>query len=129
VLDTVGTDGAVGTAFIVTVPAAKVIHVLSAMLLTESVYVPGARPEKVALAWYPAPTLYCTPAWKVNTIVPDGTAHVGCVVLETVGTAGAVGIALIVTVAAANVTQVLSVMFLTDSVYVPGASPAKVLLA
>jgi hypothetical protein len=129
VLATVGTDGGTGTALIVTVAAAKVIQVLSVVFLTDRVYVLGASPIKVGLAWYPVPTLYSTPACAVNTIVPDGTAHVGCVVLETVGTAGAVGIALIVTVAAANVTQVLSVMFLTDSVYVPGASPAKVLLA
>jgi hypothetical protein len=83
-----------------------VIHVLSAMLLTESVYVPGARPEKVALAWYPAPTLYCTPACAVNTIVPDGTAHVGCVVLATVGTDGAAGTALTVIAAAGTEIQV-----------------------
>jgi hypothetical protein len=47
----VGDAGTVGTAFIVTVAAAKVTHVLSAMLLTDSVYVPGARPENVAPAW------------------------------------------------------------------------------
>jgi hypothetical protein len=65
----------------------------------------------------------------VNTIVPDGTAHVGCVVLAIVGTGGAAGTALIVTVAAAKVIQVLSAMLLTESVYVPGARPEKVALA
>ena len=49
-------------------------------------------------------------------IVPVGTAQVGCTVLATVGTAGAVGTALIVTVDAATVEQVLSVMLLTVKV-------------
>jgi hypothetical protein len=47
----VGDAGTAGTGLIVTVPAAKVMQVLSAVLLTESVYVAGASPEKVALAW------------------------------------------------------------------------------
>ena len=49
-------------------------------------------------------------------IVPVGTAHVGCTVLATVGTAGAVGTALIVTVEAATVEQVLSAILLTVNV-------------
>ena len=57
--------------------------------------------------------LYVTPAWVVNTIVPDGTAHVGWVVEPTVGTAGTVGTAFIVTVAAAGVEHVKSVVLLT----------------
>ena len=57
--------------------------------------------------------LYVTPAWVVNTIVPLGIAHVGWVVEPTVGTAGAVGIASIVTVAAAGVEHVKSVVLLT----------------
>ena len=58
-------------------------------------------------------------------IVPVGTAHVGCTVLATVGIAGAVGTALIVTVEAAGVEQVLSAILLTLKLYVPGAKPAK----
>ena len=58
-------------------------------------------------------------------IVPVGTAHVGCTVLATVGTEGAVGTALIVTVEAAGVEQVLSAILLTLKLYVPGAKPAK----
>jgi hypothetical protein len=57
--------------------------------------------------------LYSTPACAVKTIVPVGTAHVGCVVLATVGVVGAVGTALMVTVEAALVKQVLSVVLLT----------------
>jgi hypothetical protein len=62
-------------------------------------------------------------------MVPDGTAHVGWVVLATVGAVGDVGTALIVTVAAAGVEHVVSVVLLTLKVYVPAANPAKVGLA
>ena len=60
--------------------------------------------------------LYSTPTCVLKTIVPVGTAQVGCVVLETVGVVGGVGAALIVTVKAALVIQVLSAMLLTDNV-------------
>ena len=62
----------------------------------------------------------------LNTIVPDGTAQVGCVVLNTVGTVGAVGTALIVTVEAALVIHVLSVVLLTLKVFTPEVNPLKV---
>jgi hypothetical protein len=62
----------------------------------------------------------------VNTIVPDVIAQVGCVVEETVGTVGVVGIALIVTVEAALVAQVLSEVFLTLRVFTPDVKPEKV---
>jgi hypothetical protein len=62
----------------------------------------------------------------LKTIVPDGTAQVGCVVERTVGTVGAVGTALIVTVEAAFATQVLSVVLLTLKVFIPEVNPAKV---
>ena len=65
----------------------------------------------------------------VNTIVPVGTAQVGWVVLATVGAVGAVGTALIITVEAAGVEQVLSVVLRTSKVYVPTANDAKVALA
>ena len=126
VLNTVGTVGAVGTALIVTVLAALVIHVLSVVLLTLNVFTPDANPLKVAETWYTPFTPYSTPAWVLNTIVPDGTAQVGCVVLNTVGTVGAVGTALIVTVEAALVIQVLSVVLLTLNVFTPGVNPLKV---
>jgi hypothetical protein len=62
----------------------------------------------------------------LKTIVPDVTAQVGCVVERTVGTVGAVGTALIVTVAAALVVQVLSEVFLTLKVFTPELNPEKV---
>jgi uncharacterized membrane protein YeaQ/YmgE (transglycosylase-associated protein family) len=62
----------------------------------------------------------------VNTIVPDGTAQVGCVVDNTVGIVGALGTALIVTVEAAAVEQVLSVVLLTLNVFMPEDKPLNV---
>ena len=69
--------------------------------------------------------LYSTPVCVVKTIVPVAVAHVGWVVLATVGTVGAVA-ALITTVDAALVVHVLSVVLLTLKVYVFGDKPAKV---
>jgi len=130
VLETVGTAGALGTAFIVTVAAAGVEQVLSAMLRTLKLYVPENSPAKVVLAWYvePLSILYSTPLWVVKIMVPVGIAHVGCVVLATVGTAGALGTALMVTVAAAGVEQVLSAMLRTLKVYVFGLNPLNVVV-
>jgi hypothetical protein len=62
----------------------------------------------------------------LKTIVPDGTAQVGWVVDETVGAVGGVGAALIVTVEAALVVQVLSEVFLTLNVFIPEVNPEKV---
>ena len=49
-------------------------------------------------------------------MVPVGVPQVGCVVLDTVGTDGAPAAALIVTVEAALVIQLLSVVLCTDKV-------------
>ena len=111
--ETVGTVGAPAAVLMVTVDAALVMQVLSVVLRTLRVYVAGANPGNVAETWYPEPTLYSTPACVLNTMVPVGTAQVGCVVDETVGTAGAEGAALMVTVDAALVAQVLSVVLRT----------------
>ena len=73
--------------------------------------------------------LYSTPACIVKVIVPEGTAQVGCITEATVGTVGALGIALIVTVEPAGVEQVLAAMLLTLRVYVAGAKAAKTSLA
>ena len=73
--------------------------------------------------------LYSTPDCVVKTIVPVGTLQVGCVVLATTGVAGALGTALIVTVAVPAVEQVVSVILRTRKVYVPGARPVNVGLA
>jgi hypothetical protein len=62
----------------------------------------------------------------VKTIVPDATAQVGCVVERTVGTVGAEGTALIVTVEAALDVQVLSAVLLTLNVFTPELNPLKV---
>jgi hypothetical protein len=95
-----------------TVEAAGLMHVLSEVLLTVKVYVPGTRPGNVGLVWYPEPTLYSTPDCVVKTIVPVGVEQVGCVTPDTVGTGGGTA-AVRVTVDAAALIHVLSVMLLT----------------
>ena len=55
-------------------------------------------------------------AGELTTIVPVGVAQVGCTVALAVGAVGAVGAALITTVDAASVVQVLSVVLLTVKV-------------
>ena len=62
-------------------------------------------------------------------MVPEGVAQVGCVTLAVVGTAGAVGTALIVTGLAPVAEQVASAKFRTTKVYDPGANPGNVALA
>ncbi len=60
--------------------------------------------------------------------MPVGVPQVGWVVLATVGVVGAPGAVFIVTVEAAFVIQVLSVVLRTLKVYVPAANPEKVAL-
>ena len=62
-------------------------------------------------------------------MVPEGTAHVGCVTLAVVGVAGAPAAALIVTVLDAGVEQELSDILRTINMYVPGTKPLNVVLA
>jgi hypothetical protein len=62
----------------------------------------------------------------VKTIVPDATAQVGCVVERTVGTVGAEGTALMVTVEAVLVKQELLTVLLTLKVLTPAARPENV---
>jgi hypothetical protein len=59
-------------------------------------------------------------------MAPVATEQVGCVIKLTTGVEGVLGTALIVTVEAALVTQVLSAMLLTLKVYVPGVNPVNV---
>ena len=63
----------------------------------------------------------------MKTIVPVGTAHVGCTVTLADGVLGALATAFIVTVAPV-VLQVLSAVERTLMVYVPAATPVKVAL-
>ncbi|MDZ7613051.1 MAG: hypothetical protein U5K51_04585 [Flavobacteriaceae bacterium] len=57
------------------------------------------------------------PVGELITIVPVGTAHVGCTVTLATAAAGADGTAFIVTVEAAAVEQVSSAMLLTVREY------------
>ena len=61
----------------------------------------------------------------MNTIVPVGFEHAGWVMLAVVGTEGGAG-EIRLTVAAAAVIQVLSVVLLTVNVYICGVSPGNV---
>jgi hypothetical protein len=76
---------------------------------------PGATPVNVADAWNAPPSiLYSNPApvGALTTIVPVGTAHVGCTVTDAVGAAGGVGTALTVTVVGLEI-HVGDAVFLT----------------
>ena len=76
---------------------------------------PGVTPVNVAEAWKAPPSrLYsnAAPVGTLTTMVPVGTAHVGCTVTDAVGAAGGVGTALTVT-AVGPETQVGSAVFLT----------------
>ena len=69
--------------------------------------------------------LYVTPACGVKSIVPVGTAHVGCVNVAA-GTAGVLGIELMSTLI--DALEVHPTEFVTMKVYVFGGSPLKVAL-
>jgi uncharacterized membrane protein YeaQ/YmgE (transglycosylase-associated protein family) len=69
--------------------------------------------------------LYSSPTIVVRVIVPVGTTQVGCIVEAITGVVGAVGAALIVTVAPGVATQALSAVNLASIVYVPATRPAK----
>jgi hypothetical protein len=108
VADKVGANGAMGTVLMVTVLAAAVTQVLSEVLRTFKVKVPGLSPEKVESAWKLTPsfTLYFTPLCDLNLIVPVGMAQVGCIgVVDKEGAIGALGTTLMVNVLTAAVVQ------------------------
>ena len=118
VLATVGTEGAVGTASIVIAEPVDT-QVVSLVSLTLTVYEPGTRLAKVVADCHVVPSILYSkvaPVGELTTIVPVGTAHVGCIVALATGEAGAPGTASIVTVDAAGVEQVLSAMLLTVKV-------------
>jgi hypothetical protein len=89
---------------------------------------PGAIPVNVADAWNAPPSiLYSNPApvGALTTIVPVGTAHVGCIVTVAVGAAGAPGTAFTTTLAVADI-QVGSSEFIRGMLSVPGTTPVNV---
>jgi hypothetical protein len=94
-------------------------QVVSLVSLTLTVYEPGVNPAKVKPDCQVVPFILYSrvaPVGELTTIVPVGTAHVGCIVALATGEAGAPGTASIVTVDAATVEQVLSAMLLTVKV-------------
>ena len=90
---TVGAPGDAGTALITTLADAGEVH--PAAVVTVKLYVPVVRPEIVVLVPVPEidPGLMVQfPAGKpLNITLPVGRAHVGCVIVPTVGAAGVAG--------------------------------------
>ena len=81
----------VGTALIVIFVADEVQP--DGVFLTITVYVLGAKPEKVRLAWKLIPSILYklpTPVGEETTIVPVGVVHVGWIVALAVGALGIV---------------------------------------
>src|SRR4249920_3820696 len=124
VTDAVGAAGGVGTAFTVSAVGAET-QVISLVGLTVTLCAPGVTPVNVVAAPKAPPSrLYSNaPVGAVITIVPVGTAQVGCTVTEAVGAAGGVGAAFTVSEVAAE-TQPAA--FCTVTSYVPGATPVNV---
>ena len=102
---TVGTAGAVGTESIV-IDEPLDTQVVSLVSLTLTVYEPGTRFAKVVADCQVVPSILYSkvaPVGELTTIVPVGTAHVGCIVALATGEAGAPGAIFIVTGAAVEV--------------------------
>jgi hypothetical protein len=104
-----------------------------AALVTVYVYVPVASPVIVELI--PVPVEIVPPGVLVNVHVPDAgkpfkttlpvaKAHVGCVIIPTVGAVGVAGCALITT--SADAAEVHPAVLVTVQVYVPAESPVIV---
>jgi len=93
-------------------------------------YVPDAKPDTVVLL--PVPVI--APGFNVqlpdgkslNTTEPVPRAHVGCVIVPTVGAVGVEGEALITTFPLANDTQPEALV--TVKLYVPATKPDTVVL-
>jgi hypothetical protein len=102
-----------------------------AAFVTVKLYVPAANVEIVVVAPVPvtAPGLIVQlPAGKpLRITLPVATAHVGCVMVPTVGMAGAPGAVLITTLADGAETHPASLV--TVKLYVAGESPIIVVLA
>ena len=129
----VGSAGTAGTALTVMEGLATEIHVGEAANLAVTVWLPTDTSVKVALDWNaPASSWYsyCAPTGAVTTIVPVGTAHVGCTVTLAVGVAGTAGTALTFMAALAPETHVgEAAMRAVTTCPAPGATPVKVALA
>ena len=93
IVPTVGAAGALGTVFITTLADASDVHPTA--LVTVKLYVFAAKPDTVVLVVDPAiaPGLIVQlPAGNpLNTTLPVGTAHVGCVIVPTTGAVGVTG--------------------------------------
>ena len=89
VTEAVGAAGTAGTALTVSGVGAET-QVISVVERAVTLCAPGATSVNVAAAWNAPPSrLYSNaPSGAVMTMVPVGTAQVGCTVTEAVGAAG-----------------------------------------
>ena len=127
----VGVAGTGGTARTVMEELAGEIQVGEAISLAVTVWLPTDTKVKVTLVWAVPPSSwysYCAPTGAVITIVPVGTAQVGCTVTLAVGIAGTAGTALTVRVELAVEIQVGEATSLAVTVWLPTATKAKVTL-
>ena len=99
-------------------------------LVTVKLYVPGFNPLMVVVEPEPEtlPGLIVqVPDGKpLSATLPVAVAHVGCVIVPTVGVAGVAGAALITTFA--DAAEVQPSVLVTVNVWVPAARPATVVV-
>src|SRR5450759_2510786 len=120
------TVGAAGIGCAVMTISADASEVHPSEFVNVKLYVPGAKPDIVVLV--PVPVM--PPGFSVhvpvsgkplNTLLPVGTSHVGCVTDTNVGAEGAADDALMTTLA--DGAEVHPSALVTVKLYVPGARP------
>ena len=113
IVPTVGADGVTGWAMITALPEATEVQP-EEVNVTVNVYVlPADNPEKFAVAIEPvivappglAVTVHAEVGKPLNATVAVGIAHVGCVIVPTVGADGVTGWAMIIALPEATEVQ------------------------
>jgi hypothetical protein len=99
-----GDDGVTGCALIIADVEDPEVHPED-VNVTANVYVPAGNPEKVAVAVEPvivappgvAVTVHAVVGKPLKAIIPVATAHVGWVIVPTIGTDGVMGCTMMIT--------------------------------
>ena len=101
IVPTTGLTGAVGIALITTFEVAVETQPVATLVTVKLYEVDGANPVIVWLdvfpLIFPGLIVQLPDGNPLNTTLPVGVVHVGCVIVPTTGLTGAVGIALITT--------------------------------